>query len=149
MRQHELAPSRGSHHPRKRVGRGDGSGHGNYSCRGAKGQKARSGPGPRPGFEGGQLPLIKRLPSKRGFVNIFRIPHSIVNIGSLSRFPAGSQVTPQTLLGARLVKSLRQPIKVLGQGKLGHPLVVQAHSFSHSAQGKLEAAGGRAEVIAG
>ena len=148
MRQHDIGPSPHSHHPRKRVGRGDGSGHGNYSCRGAKGQKARSGPGPRPGFEGGQLPLIKRLPERRGFTNNFRIPCSIVNVGALRRFPAGSEVTPETLVKAGLVKSSKQPIKVLGQGNVSWPLVVHANGFSGAAQKKLESAGGRVEVIA-
>ena len=147
MRQHEVRPAEGAHHSRKRVGRGDGSGHGNYSGRGAKGQKARAGPGPRPGFEGGQLPVIKRLPAKRGFVNVFRIPFSVVNVGALSRFPSGSQVTLEAMVQAGLVKSLSRPVKVLGQGKLGWPLVVQAHRFSQTAQKKLEAAGGKAEVI--
>lgn len=129
------------------MGRGDGSGHGTYSGRGLKGQKARAGGGVRPGFEGGQLPLIKRLPSKRGFTNIFKKEYALVDISSLNIFEKGSEVTPEKLLQARLVKSLRKPIKVLGDGKLEHPLVVKANKFSASARAMLEAMGGKAEEI--
>ena len=104
MRQHELHPTPGSKHKPKRVGRGDSSGHGTYSGRGLKGQKARSGGGVRPGFEGGQLPLIKRLPRKRGFVNIFRTKYAEVNLGQLKRFSAQTEVTPEALREAGLVK---------------------------------------------
>lgn len=147
MRQHELSPAPGSRKDRKRVGRGDGSGHGTYSGRGLKGQKSRSGYRMRPGFEGGQLPLIKRLPRKRGFTNIFRIEYSIVNLDRLNSFPADSEVTPEALLKAGVVKSLRQPIKILADGQLKHPLVVKANRFSAAARAKIEAAGGKAEEI--
>jgi large subunit ribosomal protein L15 len=147
MQQHELRPARGSRSARKRVGRGDGSGHGTYSGRGLKGQKSRAGGGVRRGFEGGQLPLIKRLPSKRGFTNIFKKEYFLVDIGSLNIFEKGTEVTPQQLLQAGLVKSLRKPIKILGDGKLSHSLVVKAHKFSASAKAALESLGGKAEVI--
>lgn len=147
MRQHELSPAPGSRKDRKRVGRGDGSGHGTYSGRGLKGQKSRSGYRMRPGFEGGQLPLIKRLPRKRGFTNIFRIEYSIVNLDRLNSFPADSEVTPEVLLKTGVVKSLRQPIKILADGQLKHPLVVKANRFSAAARAKIEAAGGKAEEI--
>ncbi len=147
MRQDNLSPPPGSKHARKRVGRGDGSGHGTYSGRGSKGQKSRSGYKMRPGFEGGQLPLIKRLPRKRGFVNIFRIEYNIVNIDKLNIFESGSEVTPEKLLAAGLVKSLRKPIKILANGDISQPFVVKANKFSAAAKAKIEAAGGKAEEV--
>ena len=148
MLPNDLRPPRGAKHKRKRVGRGNASGHGTYSGRGLKGQKARSGPGLRAGFEGGQLPLIQRMSRKRGFTNIFRIEYAEVNLGSLaSRFPAGSEVTPEALLQAGVIKNLRRPVKVLGQGDLGEALTVHAHKFSAAAREKIEAAGGKVEVI--
>ena len=147
MRQHELAPAPGSRKSRKRVGRGNGSGHGTYSGRGSKGQKSRSGYRRKPGFEGGQLPLIKRLPRKRGFTNIFRTEYGVVNIGKLNMFEAGSEVTPESLMAAGVVKSLRQPIKILADGNISRPLVVKANKFSAAAKAKIEAAGGRAEEV--
>ena len=147
MRQHELAPAPGSRKNRKRVGRGNGSGHGTYSGRGSGGQKSRSGYSIKPGFEGGQLPLIKRLPRKRGFTNIFRIEYSVINIGKLSMFEAGSEVTPEKLLAAGVVKSLRQPIKILADGSLNRALVVKVNKFSAAAKAKIEAAGGKAEEV--
>lgn len=143
-----LSPAPGSRKDRKRVGRGDGSGHGTYSGRGQKGQKSRSGNKVRPGFEGGQLPLIKRLPQKRGFVNIFRTEYSVVNLGHFSTFESGVEVTPEKLLAAGLIKSLRHPVKVLAEGDLTYPLVVKAHKFSSAAKAKIEAAGGRVEEVA-
>jgi large subunit ribosomal protein L15 len=101
----------------------------------------------RPGFEGGQLPLIKRLPRKRGFVNIFRKEYSIVNTGELNIFEAGSAVTPEKLLEARLIKSLRHPVKVLGDGDISHNLIVKANKFSAAARAKIEKAGGKAEEV--
>lgn len=148
MKQHELVPSPGSRHRRKRVGRGDGSGHGSYSGKGMKGQKSRSSPDIRPSFEGGQLPLVKRMPHTRGFNNIFRIEYTVVNVESLERFPANAQVTPQELHRAGVVRNLRQPIKVLGSGPLTKPLKVAAHSFSQSAREKIEAAGGEVQELA-
>lgn len=147
MRQDELSPSPGAKKSRKRVGRGDGSGHGTYSGRGCKGQKSRSGGRMTRGFEGGQLPLIRRLPRKRGFVNIFRIEYSVVNLDKLNVFEAGSEVTPERLAAAGLVKSLRRPIKILAGGDIAHPLVVKADRFSAVAKAKIEAAGGTVEEI--
>jgi len=101
----------------------------------------------RPGFEGGQLPLIKRLPRKRGFVNIFRTEYSLVNINRLNIFQSGSEVTPETLVAARVIKSLRHPVKILAQGDIDYPLVVKANKFSAAARAKIEAAGGKVEEI--
>ncbi|TRZ93822.1 MAG: 50S ribosomal protein L15 [Dehalococcoidia bacterium] len=147
MDQSKLKPPIGAKHRRKRVGRGDGSGHGTYSGRGCKGQKSRSGGGVRLGFEGGQLPLIKRLPRKRGFVNIFRIEYNVVNVGKLKVFAPNTEVTPQELLKARLVKSLKRPVKVLGDGEIDRPLVVRVDKFSAAAERKIVAVGGRVEAI--
>ena len=147
MRQDELSPAPGSKKRRKRVGRGDGSGHGTYSGRGCKGQKSRAGYKMRPGFEGGQLPLIKRLPRKRGFVNIFRTEYSIVNLGKLNIFESGSEVTPEELVTAGIVKSSRHPIKILAGGDINHPLVIKANKFSAVAKAKIEAAGGQVEEV--
>jgi large subunit ribosomal protein L15 len=143
----KLSPVPGAKKKRKRVGRGDGSGHGTYSGRGCKGQKSRSGNKVRPGFEGGQMPLIKRLPEKRGFTNVFKTEYSPVNIGQLSLFEAGSEVTPEKLVDAGIVKSLKRPIKILAVGKISHPLVVKADKFSAAAKAKIEAAGGKAEEV--
>jgi len=147
MRQDELFPAPGSKKSRKRVGRGDGSGHGTYSGRGCKGQKSRSGAKMGRGFEGGQLPLIQRLPRKRGFVNIFRIEYSTVNLNKLKIFEAGSEVTPERLAAAGMVKSLRHPVKILGDGDIDYPLSVKANKFSAAAKAKIEAAGGTVEEI--
>ena len=147
MRQDNLSPHPGAKRARKRVGRGDGSGYGTYSGRGSKGQKSRSGNKVRPGFEGGQLPLIKRLPQKRGFVNIFRTEYNIVNIDKLNIFESGSEVTPEKLLAAGLVKSLRKPIKILANGEVSQPFLVKANKFSAAAKTKIEAAGGKAEEV--
>ena len=147
MQQHELRPPKGAKRPRKRVGRGDSSGHGSYSGRGMKGQKARSGGGVRLGFQGGQLPLIKSLPTLRGFTNIFRTEYSVVNLDRLARFGANIEVTPQMLVDSGLVKKLNKPVKVLGRGELEVPLVVEAHKFSRSARSKIEAAGGSVREI--
>ena len=147
MKQNELFPVPGSKKGRKRVGRGDGSGHGTYSGRGCKGQKSRSGGKTTRGFEGGQLPLIRRLPRKRGFVNIFRVEYSVVNIDKLNVFEAGSEVTPEKLVAAGVVKSLRRPVKILAEGDIDRPLVVRANKFSAAAKAKIEAAGGTVEEI--
>ncbi len=146
VRQHELAPPEGAKKNRKRVGRGDGS-RGTYSGRGLKGQKSRSGYSRKPGFEGGQLPLIKRLPRKRGFTNIFRIEYTIVSLDKLNVFSAGSEVTAEKLVAAGLVKSLRKPIKILADGQIKHALVVKVNKFSATAKAQIEAAGGQAEVV--
>ena len=147
MRQDKLSPAPGSKQGMKRVGRGNGSGHGTYSGKGCKGQKSRSGNKMRPGFEGGQLPIIKRLPEKRGFVNIFKTEYSLVNINKLNIFEAGSEVTPEKLVAAGLVKSLRHPIKILAEGEISRSLVVKANRFSTAAKAKIEAAGGKVEEV--
>lgn len=148
MRQNELSPAAGSKKDRKRVGRGDGSGHGNFSGRGCKGQKARAGFKTKRGFEGGQMPLTKRSPQKRGFFNEFRTEFSLVNLDELNRFESGSKITPEKLVAAGLVKSLSQPVKILADGTIKNPLVVKAHKFSAAAKAKIEAAGGSAEEMA-
>ena len=147
VRQNNIAPAPGSKKDRKRVGRGDGSGYGTYSGRGSKGQKSRAGYKMRPGFEGGQLPLIKRLPRKRGFTNIFRTEYSTVSVGVLSSFDSGSEVTPEKLVAAGIIKSLKNPIKILADGDIKHPITVKANKFSASARAKIEAAGGTAEEV--
>jgi len=129
------------------VGRGNGSGHGTYSGRGSKGQKSRAGYKMRPGFEGGQLPIIKRLPRKRGFTNIFRTIYSTVNLDKLNVFEAGSEVTPEKLVAAGLIKSQKHPVKILADGDIGHALIVKANRFSASAKAKIEAAGGTVEEV--
>ncbi len=142
---HGLAPSAGATHSRKRVGRGPGSGHGKTAGRGNKGQKSRAGYRHQRGFEGGQMPLHRRVP-KRGFTNIFRVEYDIVNLDALDRFDSGQAVTPDALVERRLARRDR-PIKILGDGNVGKPLTVSAHRFSAAAQAKIEAAGGRCEVI--
>lgn len=147
MRLETISPSPGSRKARKRVGRGDGSGHGTYSGRGCKGQKSRAGYRMKPGFEGGQLPLIKRLPRKRGFTNIFRIEYSVVNLTRLNVFEPESEVDLEKLITAGIVKSLRRPVKILGEGDIDRPLSVKAHKFSAAARTKIEAAGGTVEEV--
>lgn len=148
MNQHEIKPAAGSKHRPKRVGRGNGSGHGTYSCRGLKGQKARTSGGVRPLFEGGQNPLVRRLPYKRGFNNVFRTEYAIVNVGRLNVFADGAEVTPEQLVSAGIIKNLQNPVKILGEGELERRLVVKAHKFSESAKTKIESAGGKVEVVA-
>lgn len=142
---HDLKPSPGSHRNRKRIGRGDSSGHGGTSTRGHKGLKARTGGKVHPRREGGQLPLVRRIP-KRGFANPSRIEYQVVNVGHLDRL--SGEVSPETLEAAGLIGTLHKPVKVLGQGELRKPLSVSAHAFSQSARAKIEAAGGSARVIA-
>jgi large subunit ribosomal protein L15 len=143
MKQHQLAPPKGAKHKRQRVGRGDASGRGSFSTRGQKGQKSRSGGGVRRGFEGGQNPLVKRMPHLRGFTNIFKIPYSVVNVESLEEFDSGSTVGPQELKLNGLIRSNSKRIKILGEGTITKVLSVTAHSFSKSAQMKIEEAGGQ------
>lgn len=145
MRLHELKPDTGTKR-NKRLGRGIGSGHGKTAGRGHKGQKARSGGGTRPGFEGGQMPLQQRLP-KRGFTNIFRKELVQVNVEALNNFANGTEITPELLKEAGIIKSIKCGLKVLGRGELEKELLVKAHKFSKSAVEKIEAAGGKAEVI--
>jgi large subunit ribosomal protein L15 len=147
MLAHELRPPKGSKHARKRIGRGNASGHGTYSGRGLKGQKSRAGRKPKLGFEGGQTRLIKRLPRRRGFTNIFRTEYSAVNLRDLERFEAGTEVTPELLKQSRVVRSLRRPVKVLARGDLTKALTVKVHKFSTAAKEKIEAAGGSAQEI--
>jgi large subunit ribosomal protein L15 len=150
MRLEDLRPAAGAVTRRKRIGRGPSSGQGKTSGKGHKGQNARSGGGVRPGYEGGQMPLYRRLP-KRGFLPYGgKTDFAIVNVKDLSaRFPAGSVVDPDALVGARLIrKSGRAAVKVLGEGAAAHALTVKAHKISGSARQKLEAAGGRVEVLA-
>jgi large subunit ribosomal protein L15 len=142
---HDLGPAAGSTHYRKRVGRGPGSGHGKTAGRGNKGQKSRTGYRHLRGFEGGQMPLHRRVP-KRGFTNIFRVEYDIVNLADLDRFEAGAAVNPETLVASRLTRKNR-PVKILGDGKIQKALTVSAHKFSASAKAGIEAAGGRCEVL--
>jgi large subunit ribosomal protein L15 len=149
----DLRPARGARHPKRRVGRGHSSGAGNTAGRGNKGQKARTGGQRRPGFEGGQLPLVKRVPYRRGVrgagSNHVGGPHpvrmDVVNVGRLAAFPAGTEVTPDRLREARFINGAH--VKILGGGDLSHALTVKAHAFSKGAKERIEAAGGRVEVI--
>jgi large subunit ribosomal protein L15 len=141
----DLRPSPGATRSRKRVGRGPGSGHGKTAGRGNKGQKSRSGYRHQRGFEGGQMPLHRRVP-KRGFTNIFRVVYDVVNIRDLDRFDAGDSVTPEKLAERRLAHG-RRPVKILGDGELKKALTVAAHKFSASAKSRIEAAGGKVEVL--
>jgi len=147
MQQNELFPAPGSRKNKKRVGRGNGSGHGTFSGRGIKGQKSRSGVQIQRGFEGGQLPIIKRLPRKRGFHNLFRIEYSPVNVGELNSFAAGTEVTAEILYKAGLIDSLDRPIKILADGEITNAVTIKANKFSEAAKAKIEAAGGKVEEI--
>ena len=146
MKLHELKPAEGSRKVRNRVGRGTSSGNGKTSGRGQKGQKARSGGGVRPGFEGGQTPLFRRLP-KRGFTNFNKLEYAIVNLDQLNTFEAGTVVCPKALKEAGLIKKELDGVKVLGNGTLEKAITVKAHKFSKSALAAIEAAGGKTEVI--
>ncbi len=146
MKLEELKSPPGANKRVKRVGRGPGSGHGKTSTRGHKGQKARSGGGVRPGFEGGQMPLQRRIP-KRGFTNIFKKEYAIVNIRDLNSFENGSEINPEVLLNAGLINSTKDGVKILGDGELEKKLTVRAHKISRQAEEKITARGGRVEVI--
>ena len=147
MRLEDLRPAPGAKKRPKRVGRGPGSGHGKTSGKGHKGQKARSGGGKGPGFEGGQMPLHRRVP-KRGFTPRDRTRYTVVNLGALAGFPVGSVVDPDGLVAAGLIKKAeRGAVKVLGEGELSHPLTVRAHAASAAAKQKIEGAGGTVEVL--
>ncbi|MDD6870915.1 50S ribosomal protein L15 [Allisonella histaminiformans] len=146
MKLHELKPAEGSRRPRRRVGRGIGSGMGKTSTRGTKGQFSRTGGGTRPGFEGGQMPLYRRLP-KRGFKNTFAKKYAEVNVEQLNCFDNGAVVDPAALIEAGILKNVLDGVRVLGNGELTKSLTVQAQGFTKSAQQKIEAAGGKAEVI--
>lgn len=146
MKLHEINSAPGARHTRKRIGRGIATGHGKTSGRGHKGQNSRSGGGVRPGFEGGQNPLYRRLP-RRGFNNIWRKEFAIVNVQDLSRFEDGTEVSPELLLTSGLVKNSKDGIKILGEGEISVKLTVKANKFSQSAVDKIQAAGGKTEVI--
>lgn len=146
MKLHELSPAAGSAKKPYRKGRGAGSGNGKTAGRGHKGQWARSGGGVRPGFEGGQMPLARRLP-KRGFNNIFGTTYVPVNISALEKFEDGSEVTVETLKAAGIIKNALDGVKILGNGEISKKLTVKAAAFSAAAKEKIEAAGGKTEVI--
>ena len=145
MKLHELAPAAGSTTAAKRLGRGVGSGLGKTSGKGHKGAKARSGGGKRPGFEGGQMPLYRRVP-KKGFTNIFRVEYAEVNVGQLEVFTEGTVVNTELLLAAGIIKKTLGGVKILGNGELTKKLTVEAAKFTESAKQKIEAVGGKAEV---
>jgi large subunit ribosomal protein L15 len=145
MKLGDLRPNPGAKHRAKRVGRGIGSGHGKTATRGTKGQYARNTV--RRGFEGGQTPLHRRLPRLRGFKNIFAKEYAIINLTQLAAFDAGTEVTPELLLERRVIRDLKDGLKVLGDGELDKALTVRAHKFSKSAAEKIAASGGAAEVI--
>ncbi|MGI6413632.1 MAG: 50S ribosomal protein L15 [Syntrophomonadaceae bacterium] len=146
MKLEELKAPPGANKRPKRVGRGPGSGHGKTSTRGHKGQKARSGGGVRPGFEGGQMPLQRRIP-KRGFNNIFKKEYAIVNVGDLNGFEDGTSITPELLREAGIIKSLKDGVKILGNGELEKRLKLKVHKISKQAEAKVTARGGEVEVI--
>ena len=146
MKLHELSPAPGSIKDVKRIGRGHGSGNGKTAGKGHKGQKARAGRGIRAGFEGGQMPLHRRIP-KRGFNNIFATPYVAINVAALNRFEDGAVVNAEALLNAGIINKAPYGVKILGNGKIEKKLTVQVAAFSESAKAKIEAAGGKAEVI--
>jgi large subunit ribosomal protein L15 len=147
MKLHELRSPEGARHNSKRVGRGHGSGKGKTAGKGMNGQKARSGPGPYRTFEGGQNRIVTRMPYKRGFTNIFRVEYQVVNVERLQEWPSDVEVTPETLLEARVIRRKSLPLKILGNGDLSKALTVRAHKFSESARQKIEAAGGKIEEL--
>ena len=147
MMEHEIKPGKGVRRTRKRVGRGNSAGGGTYAGRGLKGQKSRSGKPPRPGFEGGQLPLIKRLPEKRGFTNIFKTRYHLVKLTSLEVFENGAQIGPSEMLAKGLLPNLKYPVKILGGDKISKAISVSAAKFTSSARDAIEKAGGAAEVV--
>jgi large subunit ribosomal protein L15 len=142
-----LKPAHGANRKNKRVGRGMGSGHGKTSARGYNGQLSRAGASVRPGFEGGQMPLYRRMP-KRGFTNIFRKEYVAINLERLSEFEAGAVIDPEILKSKGIVKNAQDGIKILGVGELPHALTIRAHKFSKSAEEKIKKVGGTIEVIA-
>ncbi len=147
MKLHELHSPKGARKQRKRVGRGISAGQGKTAGRGTKGQAARSGGTKGPYFEGGQLPLVRRLPYRRGFTNIFKVQYVPVNLYRLEGFAANEEVSPETLAAAGIIKSPSLPVAILGDGELDRPLVVKAHRFSASARAKIEGAGGAVEEL--
>lgn len=147
MKLHDLQPAPGSRKRRKRVGRGIAAGQGKTAGRGTKGQGARAGGGKGPYFEGGQLPLVRRLPVKRGFTNIWRVEYAEVNLDRLDKFESGAEVSPETMYEAGIIKSANKPVVILARGDLDRELTVKAHRFSTSARAKIEAAGGTVVVL--
>ncbi len=148
MMQHQVAPSKGARRNRKRIGRGDAAGQGSTAGRGMKGQKSRSGRGPRVGFEGGQLPIIKGLPMRRGFNNIFKTYYAIVKLETLDMFESGEVVTPEVLFERGYVRNLNRPVKIVGGGELTKPLNVIADKFTKTARDAIVAANGTVEETA-
>lgn len=146
MKLHELAPAEGAKHRKKRVGRGTGSGLGKQAGKGMKGQNSRTSGGVRVGFEGGQMPLFRRLP-KRGFTNIFATEYTCINVDRLNVFENGTEITPDLLLEAGIIGKLRDGVKILGNGELQKSLTIKASKFSKTAVEKIEAAGGKVEVV--
>ena len=147
MMEHQVVPQKGARRSRKRIGRGDAAGQGSTAGRGMKGQKSRSGKALRPGFEGGQLPLIKGLPMKRGFTNIFKTYYSLVKLDVLDNFDSGERITPEELLRRGYLRNLRQPVKIVGDGQITKAVTVAAHRFTRSAREKIEAAQGSVEEL--
>ena len=147
MKEHDLFAPAGAHRERRRLGRGIAAGQGKTAGRGTKGQKARAGGTVRRGFQGGQNPVQQQLPYKRGFTNTFRVEYNVVSLSQLDTFEAGSEVTVDLLIARRMARKKRWPVKILGEGELTKPLTVQAHKFSKTAREKIEAAGGRVDVL--
>lgn len=143
---HSLSPSKGSQKGKKRIGRGPGSGHGKTSCRGHKGQKSRSGGSIPPGFEGGQMPLQRRLP-KRGFTNIFKKDYALINVKDLMHFSPNAELDIEALKDAGVIKSIKDGVKLLGDGEVSHPVSIKVNKVSKRAREKVEAAGGKVELI--
>jgi len=149
VKQHELRPPKGAKRTSKRLGRGNGS-KGNYSGKGIKGQKSRSGVKMRPGFEGGQIPMVLKLPTRRGFTNIFRTDYAVVNLSTLEeRFESGADVTPEAMVHAGILRNLKMPIKILAHGEITKSLMVSAHRFSTQAKVQLQSAGGTVQELSG
>ena len=147
MMEHQLTPPTGARRPRKRIGRGNAAGGGTYAGRGMKGQKSRSGHKMNPGFEGGQLPLIKGLPMTRGFNNKFKTYYSLINLETLDQFNSEEHVTPDLLQAKGYLRNQKNPIKIVANGEVTKSLTVAAHKFTQSARAKIEAAGGQVEEL--
>ena len=147
MMEHNLVPPRGARKRRKRIGRGDAAGQGSTAGRGMKGQKSRAGSTSRPGFEGGQLPLIKGLPMLRGFTNIFKVHYALVGLDALNAFDEGERITPAEMAQRQILRNLKYPVKVVGNGEITKAVTVAAHKFTRSARERIEAAGGRVEEL--
>ena len=146
MRLNDLSPLKGTRKKTKRVGRGEGSGHGKTSCRGHKGQKSRSGASIRPGFEGGQMPLQRRLP-KRGFKNLFKTEYEIIHVRDLNKLDQGSSLDIDSLKNAGLIRGSKKKVKILGDGEISAPIEIRVHKVTRAARQKIEAAGGKIELI--